>query len=215
MNFDQPLRSVLLFGPPGAGKGTQGKILGTIPGFFHLSVGDIFRATASDSDIGREVYRYSSQGCFVPDELTIRIWKNALACHIAHSNYRPQEDLLILDGMPRNLTQAEMVKDHLDIRCVIDLDCGSEEDMIHRLRRRAFFEDRADDSNEEVIRRRFEVYREVTAPLLDYFSPQMIVTINAIGTPAAVLSRILKQVLPLQEATLSAPQTAVPMEAEI
>ena len=76
---------VLLFGPPGVGKGTQGKILANIPGFFHLSVGDVFRSVDIGSEDGREVYNYISQGQLVPDPLTMKIWKKAVDAYVALS----------------------------------------------------------------------------------------------------------------------------------
>lgn len=191
-------RSILLFGPPGVGKGTQGGILGTIPGFFHLSVGDVFRSIDIGSPEGQEVCRYSSKGQLAPDELSIKIWKKALNAYIALSRFKPREDLLILDGMPRNSNQAKLVEDHLDIRLVINLHCSDEEDMIHRIRRRAIRENRQDDANEEVIRRRFEVYHERSAPLLEYFDGEMIKTVDANGSPAEVLQAILRYVIPIQ-----------------
>lgn len=191
-------RSVLLFGPPGVGKGTQGGILGQIPGFFHLSVGDVFRSIDIGSPDGQEVCKYSSEGQLVPDELTIKIWKKALNAYVALSAFKPREDLLILDGMPRNENQAELVKDHLEIRRVINLQCTDEEDMIHRIRRRAIRENRADDANENVIRRRFEVYREKSAPLLSFFDDDDIATIDANGSPAEVLQQVLSNIIPIQ-----------------
>ena len=138
--MEETFRSILLFGPPGVGKGTQGKILGTVPGFFHLSVGDVFRSIDIGSEDGKQVYHYSSQGQLVPDELTVRIWKKALHAYVALSRFKPREDLLVLDGIPRNVEQTELVKDHLDILKVVHMKCSDEEDMIHRMRRRAIRE---------------------------------------------------------------------------
>lgn len=191
-------RSVLLFGPPGVGKGTQGGILGSVPGFFHLSVGDVFRSIDIGSEVGKEVYKYSSQGRLVPDELTVKIWKKALNAYVALSAYKPREDLLILDGIPRNVDQTKLVEDHLDIRQVVYMQCSDEEDMVHRIRRRAIRENRADDGNEDVIRKRFEVFRESSAAVLDCYPKEIISTVDANGSPAEVLKQILDSVIPTQ-----------------
>lgn len=191
-------RSVLMFGPPGVGKGTQGKILGSVPGFFHLSVGDVFRSIDIGSPEGREVYKYSSQGKLVPDELTVKIWKKALNAYVALSWYKPHEDLLVLDGIPRNVAQVELVKDHLDILQIIDMECSDEEDMIHRIRRRAIRENRADDANEDVIRHRFNVFHQESEPVLAQFSSDLINNVDANGSPAEVLRAVLQCVIPTQ-----------------
>jgi adenylate kinase len=187
-----------MFGPPGVGKGTQGGILRNVPGFFHLSVGDVFRSIDIGSPDGKEIYQYSSKGQLVPDELTVKIWKKALNAYVALSWYKPHEDLLILDGIPRNVAQTELVKDHLDILQVINLACGDVENMIHRLRRRAIRENRADDANEDVIRQRFQIFAETSAPVLKQFPPEIIQTIEANGSPAEVFKEVLSAVIPVQ-----------------
>lgn len=191
-------RCVPLFGPPGVGKGTQGKILANIPGFFHLSVGDVFRSIDIGSPNGREVYRHISRGELVPDEVTIRIWRKAVEAYIALSSFKPREDLLILDGMPRNVRQVEMIREHLEIHRVIYLKCSDEEDMIHRIRRRAIRDNRTDDANESIIRRRFDIYREVTAPVLQQYDSAIVYEVDANGSPAEVLNAILNCLIPIQ-----------------
>jgi adenylate kinase len=190
--------AVLLFGPPGVGKGTQGQILGNIPGFFHLSSGDVFRSLEIGSKEGKEVYRYISQGQLVPDEVTMKIWKKGLQGQIAVMAYKPYEDLLVLDGIPRNTRQAELLEAEIDVRRVVQLVCSDEEQMIHRIKRRAIRENRVDDANEEVIRKRFEVYREQSKPVLDYYADDMIFPVDAMHSPAEVLKLVLEVLIPVQ-----------------
>ena len=199
--------SVLLFGPPGVGKGTQGKILSNIPGFFHLSVGDVFRAIDIGSPDGKEVYNYISQGELVPDQLTIKIWKKAVDAYVALSWYKPWEDMLILDGMPRNVAQVRILEEYLNIESIIYMACSDEEDMIHRIRRRAIRENRTDDANEDVIVRRFQVYDKVTAPVLEQFDSSIVHRVDANGSPAEVLRDILQFVIPVQNELFEANQS--------
>lgn len=195
---NQRYKTVLLFGAPGAGKGTQGKILGQIPGFFHLSCGDVFRSLDINSPDGRLVYESSSRGELAPDEITIRIWKRGIDAYTTLSYYKPHEDILILDGIPRNVRQAQLIEEHIEVKHIIHLVCPDEEAMIHRMRRRAIRENRADDADEKVIRRRFEVYRAESAPVLDYYPGSIVSKVDAIGSPAEVLLKVLASVVPVQ-----------------
>jgi adenylate kinase len=192
--------SVLLFGAPGVGKGTQGRILGQIPGFFHLSCGEVFRSLDINSPDGREIYKYSSKGMLVPDDVTIRIWKKNLDAMTALSQYKPYEDLLVLDGIPRNRAQAELVGSSINVLKIIYLKCTDMEAMIHRIRRRAIRENRADDAQEEVILRRFQVYEQETRPVLEFYSPKLISEVDALGPPAEILLKVLQCLVPVQNA---------------
>ena len=191
-------RCVLFFGAPGTGKGTQGGILGRVPGFYHLAVGDVFRSIDMNSPTGQEVNSYISKGELVPDDLTIRIWKKALEAYIALSTYKPFEDLLVLDGLPRNLEQAKLLENDLEVLGIVHLKCEDEEAMIRRIQKRAIRLNRADDAKLDVIRHRFEVYRDVSAPVLNYYPDDIISVVEASGSPAEVLRRVLDAIIPAQ-----------------
>ncbi len=190
-------RTVLLFGAPGVGKGTQGKILAQIPGFFHLSCGEVFRSLGIKSNEGREVATFISRGELVPDDLTIRIWKRGLESQIASHRYNPEDDLLILDGIPRNVHQAQMTMGYLDVLHIIHLVCKDEQAMVDRIKRRAIHENRADDANESVIRRRYDIYNAESAPVLNCYPPEIISKIESLHSPAEVCRDILNCLIPV------------------
>ena len=191
-----PYQSILLFGPPGVGKGTQGQILGSIPGFFHLATGDMFRSLDKESEIGMEFTRYSSQGLLVPDFLTVRLWEQHVDQLISRELYKPEVDVLLLDGIPRSVPQAESMKEYIDPSLIIHLVCEDLDEMVRRMQKRATQQGRPDDADESVIRKRFEVYNEQTAPVLACYDDSIISNIDALGTQAEVLLRVLTDVLP-------------------
>jgi adenylate kinase len=193
-------RTILLFGPPGAGKGTQGKILGHVPGFYHLSCGDVFRNVDVNSHLGKIFIEYSSKGLLVPDEPTVQMWSQHMHARTVMSIYKPNVDLLILDGIPRNPAQAKLLEKHIKVLKIIHLVCPDEERMIARLRRRAIKENRFDDAREDVIRKRWEVYKKETYPVLECYDKNLIAEVDAMGSPGEVLIEVLKQVVPVQDA---------------
>jgi adenylate kinase len=193
-----PYKTALLFGMPGAGKGTQGKILGTVPGFFHCACGDVFRQIDIHSDLGRIFYDHSSRGELVPDDVTVKMWAKNIEARAILSDYKPHNDLLILDGIPRTLHQAKIMQEHIDVLAVVHLVCLDQDSMIQRLRRRALKENRFDDADEKVIRRRWEVYEKETRPVLSHYDPSIVHEVDSIGSPAMVLRQILDIVAPIQ-----------------
>jgi adenylate kinase len=191
-------KTVLLFGAPGAGKVTQGKILGQIPGFFHLACGDVFRSLDTTSDLGAKFLDFSSRGELVPDELTIEMWRQNMHAQTVLSLFKPKVDLLVLDGIPRNLGQAEALAPYLDVLSIIHLVCPDLDAMIQRMKKRAIKENRLDDADERVIRRRFEVYDRETSPVLQYYPAKLVTEVSAMGSPAEVLEHVLEAVVPVQ-----------------
>jgi adenylate kinase len=190
--------TILLFGAPGSGKGTQGKILGTIPGFFHSSTGDIFRSLDLQSPTGRTVWDFTSKGKLVPDELTIKIWAQYLKGMEMINQFHPENEIIVLDGLPRSVKQAQSLSETIDVLKVIHL-VADQAKMVERLRRRALKENRVDDASDEVINRRFDVYMKETNPVLDYYPDEKIVKIDAAQSQIRVLGEIIRVLVPLKE----------------
>jgi adenylate kinase len=188
-------RSFILTGAPGSGKGTQGAILGEIPRFYHFSMGDAFRSLDTRTDIGQEFVRHSSAGQLVPDELTIRFFRTQLDARADMHEFKPDIDLLVLDGIPRNRAQAELMSEYLDVLHLFRLSLPDREELITRLRKRALKSGRLDDASEEVIRHRIRTYEEETRELLDYYPASICTTINADQAPVKVLADMIHIIL--------------------
>jgi adenylate kinase len=193
-------KTILLFGAPGSGKGTQGKILGSIPGFFHTACGDIFRSLDLQSEMGRVAWEYSSRGELVPDEFTVKLWRQYIKGMEMVNQFHPETEFLILDGIPRDVKQAELLEDTIDVLKVIHLRCADMKKMVERLRRRALKENRLDDANDKVIQHRLEVYDAETRPILDFYPPSKIIRVDATMSQIRVLHEIIKILVPLKEA---------------
>ncbi len=191
-------QTILIFGAPGSGKGTQGKALGLLPGFFHFACGDVFRSLDTTTDVGQAFLEYSSKGELVPDEITIRLWAGRIKQAVESRDFRPSLDYLVLDGIPRDVNQAALMKDEVDVRAVFHLTCPDREQLILRLKNRALKDNRFDDANEQVIRKRLETYEAESRPLLDYYDRSIIHTIDALQTPARVMLEILQVVTKLK-----------------
>jgi len=189
----QPMRyrTILLFGAPGSGKGTQGKILGTIPGYHHCSCGEVFRRLQPETELGRTFLEYSSQGRLVPDEFTVRLWRENIQAETQANLFNPLNHLLVLDGIPRNRRQAEILQETLEVLILLNLTCPDNRKLIDRMQRRALKENRLDDANLEVIQRRFQIYEQETRDLLEFYTPNLVQVIDATQSPVQVLRTIL------------------------
>lgn len=191
-------RTILLFGAPGSGKGTQGKILGSVPNLFHFACGDAFRNLRIEDAMGRLFIEYSSKGQLVPDEATIALWAKNIKASTVDGEFDPVRDTLILDGIPRNVSQARVLRDTIDVKAVFFLSCSDQSKMIERLQRRALRENRLDDANLEVIKKRLETYELETKAVLDFYGPELVHTIDATQAPINVLREILDTIANLK-----------------
>jgi adenylate kinase len=174
---------ILIVGPPGAGKGTQAAVLSEELGVPHISTGDLFRAHVDEgTELGQQVEQYLNSGSLVPDELTNEMVTQRLAGSDCRGGF-------LLDGFPRTVSQARMFADLLrDLDCEIDvvLELDAPEDLVvERLLARG-----REDDTEDVIRRRQQLYREETAPLLDFYADRLI-TVPATGSVPDVTGRAL------------------------
>ena len=173
-----------MLGPPGAGKGTQAAKLAEKLQIPHLSTGELFRENIGNgTKLGLEAKRYLDAGDLVPSELTNELVDDRL-------NNPDASEGFILDGYPRSVPQAQALHDMLERRgtqldAVLEFRVA-EDELFNRLRSRG----RADDTD-DVIRNRMNVYRDETAPLIEYYSGEL-KTVDAVGTVDEVFARALR-----------------------
>lgn len=167
IQMNHSMLNIVLFGPPGAGKGTQSEILIQKYGLVHLSTGDIFRANIKgQTDLGVKAKGYMDKGELVPDSVTISMLESEV-------NKHPEAKGFIFDGFPRTSAQAEALESFLQskntsITCMLALEVP-EEELIARLLNRAKTSGRADDADENIIKNRIAVYNRETSPVADFY----------------------------------------------
>tara|TARA_B100000700_G_scaffold63673_1_gene70284 strand:- start:182 stop:769 length:588 start_codon:yes stop_codon:yes gene_type:complete len=191
-------RTILLFGSPGAGKGTQGKILGALPNYLHISSGDLFRNLRVQNPIGQTFLDYASKGKLVPDEPTMSLWHDDIENRIRNGIFDPKTDTLLLDGIPRNPTQAKLLDDRLNVVGLLNLFCKDLDIMVERLQARALRQNRLDDANLDTIRNRLEIYEAETRPVLNHYGDSLVHTIDSTQTPVRVLRDVLEVLAKLE-----------------
>lgn len=187
-------KAFIFLGAPGCGKGTQGQILGAIPRFYHFSMGDAFRSMDTRTPIGQEFISYSRKGDLVPDELTIRYFKIQIDARANLHMFKPDIDILILDGIPRSVEQASHLEQHIEVLQLFHLSCPDRDELITRIRKRALKEGRLDDTSDETIQRRIRTYEESTRELIEHYSDRR-AAIHANQAPAKVTHDILSVIV--------------------
>ncbi|PKP39230.1 MAG: adenylate kinase [Bacteroidetes bacterium HGW-Bacteroidetes-15] len=182
--------NIVLFGPPGAGKGTQSQLLIEKYNLMHLSTGDILRnAIERQTPRGIEAKKYMDRGELVPDELVIGIIGRRL------DEFRDKTNGFVFDGFPRTTIQAEELDEMLSEKGVsITLMLGLEVDyneLVARLENRGKFSGRSDDQNIEIIKNRISIYHETTSPVMEYYKGQKkYFGINGMGSIEEIFERI-------------------------
>jgi adenylate kinase len=173
--------NLILFGPPGSGKGTQAEMLEEAYNLVHISTGELFRSEMEEgTELGIQANEYMSRGELVPDEVTISMLRNKMMAHREAEGF-------IFDGFPRTAPQAEaldqllgMMDQQIDALIMLDV---PEDEIVKRILLRGKDSNRPDDNDENVIRTRFQVYQAKTAPIYDYYDrKQKAHRINGIGS---------------------------------
>jgi len=185
--------NIVLFGPPGAGKGTQSESLIEKYGLIHLSTGDIFRANIKgETDLGLLAKSYMDKGHLVPDSLTIDMLRAEVLKANSSKGY-------IFDGFPRTTAQAEALDNFLksintSITLMLALEV-EENELKNRLLKRAAISGRSDDADPAIIENRIAVYNKETAPVKDFYENQgKLITISGIGSIDEITNRLFHAV---------------------
>ncbi len=183
--------NIVLFGKPGAGKGTQAEFLKEKYNLTHLSTGDIFRYNIkNETELGKLAKTYMDKGDLVPDEVTIKMLESEV-------DNNPHSAGFLFDGFPRTLAQAEALDAFLTsknqkITATIALE-ADDDILVKRLLERGKTSGRPDDQDEEKIRNRYQEYNEKTAPLMAYYHSQnKFYAVNGIGTIQEITERVSK-----------------------
>ena len=183
--------NLILFGPPGSGKGTQAVKLAKKFKLIHISTGDLFRyELGNDTPLGQKAKDYIAKGELVPDEVTIGMLRNKVEAH-------PEAKGFIFDGFPRTVNQAAALdallqERRLSVSALIALDVP-EEEIVSRIKMRGEISGRADDQDEGITRNRIKVYQNETAPVYDYYDKQgKSRRINGTGSILAIFRRLCK-----------------------
>ncbi len=203
---------IVLLGPPGSGKGTQGEMLSEKLGYVRLSTGDMLReAVRNGTELGKKAKTYMDSGALVPNDLIIGLMKEKIA---------QAEGGVILDGFPRTVEQADALDQQLQVDLALNLDVPDEE-LINRLTKRRSCPDcnavyhliynppkaegvcdkcgaklyQRDDDKEETVANRLKVYRENTMPLIGYYEKKgVLVTIKGVGSIDEIYAQVEKAV---------------------
>ncbi len=178
MNFE----SIIIIGPPYAGKGTQCQLLAKRLDFYHFSSGEMFRKLDASTPIGAKVKQLIDQGKLADDEDLMSLAKQTLELEIKAGRYQPEQQYLLLDGLPRTVGQVPMMAEIFEVKQILVLNGGSREYLIARALRRFKIEGRVDDSNPEKINRRLDTYWQQTEPVIRMYSPKIVVKIDGTGS---------------------------------
>lgn len=185
----QDMLNIILFGPPGSGKGTQAAKLVEKYNLLHISTGDLFRyEMGNDTPLGKLAKSYIAKGELVPDEVTIGMLKNKVDANPDVKGY-------IFDGFPRNKVQSEALDTILEekgsaVSCLLQLDVDDDE-IVKRILNRGKTSGRSDDNDESIIRNRIKVYEEETAPVYDYYAAtEKSQRIDGIGSLEEIFDRL-------------------------
>jgi adenylate kinase len=185
--------NIILFGPPGAGKGTQSDKLINTMHFVHLSTGDILRAElAAQTELGIKAKPFMDKGELVPDEVLIGMIKRKISDNMNAPGF-------IFDGFPRTVAQAQaldkmLADEKIPISALIALDVEHNE-LVNRLLGRGKESGRADDQNIDVIENRIKVYNNSTIPVMDFYKAQgKLKLIDGMGTIDDIFERIMKAI---------------------
>lgn len=191
--YTKPFSSILLFGPPGAGKDFLGNFIAQGDTQVYVSLGDIFRCYSIKSPIRQLFHKYAVSGALIPDEDVIAVWNYYVQGLIATGQFLPDSQDLLISGLPRTLGQAKLLESYVMVRHVIILEVHEEATLLERTQHSLYSKGRINEVGIDVLNKRIESYKKDIDAIMKYYPVHKVSRISADQKPMEVLRDVLSR----------------------
>lgn len=190
MVTDERYKAVLFVGAPGSGKGTQAALLAQTGRYFHFSTGEMFRSLDTSTDLGKYVRSRIDNGKYVDDATTIALFQQEIRRLVKERKFKPREQRILLDGIPRTVPQVGLVREIADVEQVIYLNT-SDEVCVQRMKTRAA---RPEDIDGQKIIKRLEIFHKDTKPLISGYDQNIVTIIDASQSRETIHREVMSRI---------------------
>lgn len=191
--YTKPFSSILLFGPPGVGKDLLGNFISQAGSQVYVSLGDVFLRYPIESPIRQMFHKYAVSGALIPDQDVINVWNYYVQGLIATGRFLPDQQDLLISGLPRTLGQAELLDSYVYVRHIIILEAHDETNLLKRTQQSLYSKGRMHEVSLEVLQKRMQSYQKDIDAIINHYPIHKVSRINAEQKPLEVLRDVLSR----------------------